>query len=211
MKNPASQNSKRTSDRATTLPKADEETGGATGALAVQQPPPSLQDSSGQSDVPHPGTCGFKPVIYLKAGCPYCFKLRLALLEAGLMDRVAFQEFDADTQEERRIRTELSQHFFPELPHCRNRTRSVRERIRRAHPALSEGFRQICEPTYNFAGLSQGPLSCKLPAFPPSPIRSLLMKPPLDRLAEGQRRGAEGHQRNIWNKLRPGEFGMRRK
>lgn len=112
MKNPASQNSNRTSDRAATLPTADEETGGATGALAVQQPPPSLQDSFGQSDVPHPGTCGFKPVIYLKAGCPYCSKLRLALLEAGLMDRVAFQEFDADTQEERHIRTELSRHFF---------------------------------------------------------------------------------------------------
>lgn len=112
MKNPASQNNNRTSDSAATLPAADEETGGATGALAVQQPPPSFQDSSGQSDPSYPEICGFTPVIYLKAGCPYCFKLRLALLEAGLMDRVAFQEFEADTQEERRIRTELSRHFF---------------------------------------------------------------------------------------------------
>lgn len=113
MNNPASQNSNRTSDSAATLPTADEETGGTTGALAVQQPPPSFQDSSNQSDAPHPEISGFTPVIYLKAGCPYCFKLRLALLEAGLMDRVAFQEFEADTQEERRIRTELSRHFLP--------------------------------------------------------------------------------------------------
>jgi len=34
----------------------------------------------------------FTPTIYVKTGCPYCLKLRIFLLEAGLHDWVAFVE-----------------------------------------------------------------------------------------------------------------------
>ena len=112
MKTAAIQNKKTRACSDATLPMVDEETGGATGALAIQQPPPALLRPPAHSDTPSQGISGFMPVIFLKAGCPYCFKLRLALLEAGLSDRVRFQEFEADTPEESLIRTQLSRHFF---------------------------------------------------------------------------------------------------
>lgn len=34
----------------------------------------------------------FTPTIYLKQGCPFCFKLRVFLVEAGLLDRVTLVE-----------------------------------------------------------------------------------------------------------------------
>ena len=34
----------------------------------------------------------FIPTVYSKVGCPYCIKLRIFLLEAGLIDRVTFVE-----------------------------------------------------------------------------------------------------------------------
>ncbi|MBB5577635.1 MULTISPECIES: glutathione S-transferase N-terminal domain-containing protein [Rhizobium] len=37
-------------------------------------------------------TTQFTPIIYSKIGCPYCIKLRIFLLEAGLIDRVTFVE-----------------------------------------------------------------------------------------------------------------------
>lgn len=37
-------------------------------------------------------TTAFTPTIYSKTGCPYCIKLRIFLLEAGLVDGVTFVE-----------------------------------------------------------------------------------------------------------------------
>ena len=53
----------------------------------------------------------FKPMIYLKAGCPFCFKVRLFLSEAGLLDKVVLREFTPGTDEEQEIRDELAPHF----------------------------------------------------------------------------------------------------
>ncbi len=46
----------------------------------------------------------FTPVVYLKAGCPFCLKVRLFLLEAGQLDRVVLREFVPGTEEETEIR-----------------------------------------------------------------------------------------------------------
>jgi hypothetical protein len=53
----------------------------------------------------------FKPVLYLKQGCPFCFKLRLFLLESGQLDAVSIREFASDTDEEKAIRAELEPHL----------------------------------------------------------------------------------------------------
>lgn len=53
----------------------------------------------------------FKPILYLKKGCPFCFKLRVFLLDAGLLDRFALREFAEGTDDEKNIRNELSPHF----------------------------------------------------------------------------------------------------
>lgn len=53
----------------------------------------------------------FKPILYLKKGCPFCFKLRVFLLDAGLLDRFALREFAEGTDDERNIRNALSPHF----------------------------------------------------------------------------------------------------
>lgn len=53
-------------------------------------------------------TDSFTPVIYMKYGCPFCFKLRLALLEAGMLDEVKIQEFNGGSSEETTIKQELA-------------------------------------------------------------------------------------------------------
>lgn len=53
----------------------------------------------------------FVPTMYLMQGCPFCFKLRLFLLEAGLLDQVALREFVAGTDDEGTVRAELAPHF----------------------------------------------------------------------------------------------------
>ncbi len=53
----------------------------------------------------------FKPTLYLKKGCPFCFKLRLALLEADLLGDVDIEEFAEGTTQQTTIRNELSGHF----------------------------------------------------------------------------------------------------
>jgi len=50
----------------------------------------------------------FKPVVYLKDGCPFSFKLRVALLEMGLLDKVQIQTFSTGTPAEAEIRHRLS-------------------------------------------------------------------------------------------------------
>jgi glutathione S-transferase len=53
----------------------------------------------------------FKPVVYLKAFCPYCQKVRIFVLEAGLLDKVEIRDFTPGSAEEQAIRSELA-------PHC---------------------------------------------------------------------------------------------
>ena len=54
---------------------------------------------------------GFEPVVYLKEKCPFCMKVRIFLLEAGLLDKVKVREFAPGTDEEQAIRGELSPHL----------------------------------------------------------------------------------------------------
>jgi hypothetical protein len=66
----------------------------------------------------------FTPVLYLKAGCPHCFRLRLFLLESGQLGRFESREFvpDSDDPAEAAIRAELAPHFakvtFPTVQHA---------------------------------------------------------------------------------------------
>jgi hypothetical protein len=53
----------------------------------------------------------FKPILYLKKGCPFCFKLRLFLLEAGLLDGFVLREFAENSADEKVLHGELSRHF----------------------------------------------------------------------------------------------------
>jgi hypothetical protein len=53
-------------------------------------------------------TQDFRPVVYLKNGCPFCFKLQVALLEMGSIDEVEIRTFSSGTPEETAIRGHLS-------------------------------------------------------------------------------------------------------
>lgn len=63
-----------------------EETGGVTGALGNEL-----------SENAKPNI--FTPTVYMKKGCPFCFKLRLALLEANLLRGVELKEFEEGSVE----------------------------------------------------------------------------------------------------------------
>lgn len=52
----------------------------------------------------------FKPIVYLKQNCPFCMKVRLFLLEAGMEDDVETRDFAPGTPEEEVIRTEILPH-----------------------------------------------------------------------------------------------------
>lgn len=43
----------------------------------------------------------FKPVLYSKIGCPFSFKVRLFLLEAGLLDQVTIVEASTPDEHQR--------------------------------------------------------------------------------------------------------------
>lgn len=51
-----------------------------------------------------------KPVLFVKHTCPFSLKLRLYLLEAGLLDRVNLRESRTPAEEEA-MRRELSPHL----------------------------------------------------------------------------------------------------
>ncbi len=53
----------------------------------------------------------FRPVLYLKATCPHCLKLRIFLLEAELLDQFEQRVFAAGDDNEAEIREELAPHF----------------------------------------------------------------------------------------------------
>lgn len=50
----------------------------------------------------------FTPTAFLKTTCPFCFKLRVALLEAGMLKDVKLREFAEGTPEAQAIKNELS-------------------------------------------------------------------------------------------------------
>ena len=64
----------------------------------------------------------FRPVLYVKEGCPFSFKTLLFVLEAGLLDRFEVREFAQGSDEEEAIRAELSPHLekvsFPAVQHA---------------------------------------------------------------------------------------------
>ncbi|MGO4568419.1 glutathione S-transferase N-terminal domain-containing protein [Rhizobium sp. 2YAF20] len=53
----------------------------------------------------------FKPVVYVKENCPFCLKVRLFLLEAGMMEAVEIRDFAPGSKQEEDIRAELSPHL----------------------------------------------------------------------------------------------------
>jgi glutathione S-transferase len=65
------------------------------------------------------GESSFTPILYLKDECPFCLKVRLFLLEAGLLGRFDIREFVPGDDREQAIRAELAPHFekvtFPTL------------------------------------------------------------------------------------------------
>jgi len=56
-------------------------------------------------------TASFRPVLFLKDKCPWCLKLRLFLLEAGLKDAVEERIFAAGDEAEAGIRAHLAPHL----------------------------------------------------------------------------------------------------
>jgi len=52
----------------------------------------------------------FKPIVYLKENCPFCLKVRIALLETGLTGEVETRNFVPGTAEEEALRAELAPH-----------------------------------------------------------------------------------------------------
>ena len=53
----------------------------------------------------------FRPVVYLKDLCPWCFRFRLFLLESGLQDRFDLRVFVPGDAQDVAIREELAPHF----------------------------------------------------------------------------------------------------
>lgn len=51
------------------------------------------------------------PILYVKQGCPFCFKLRLYLLEADLIDQVSIDEFAVGSEAEQQVRATLAPHL----------------------------------------------------------------------------------------------------
>ena len=53
----------------------------------------------------------FKPIIYLLHGCPFCMKVRVFLLEAGLIDQVDIQLIEDGSEEGRQVTEKLAAHL----------------------------------------------------------------------------------------------------
>ena len=52
----------------------------------------------------------FTPVLYTKTDCPFCFKTRLFLLEAGLADQVELRNYAPGSAEEQEVRARVAPH-----------------------------------------------------------------------------------------------------
>jgi glutathione S-transferase len=55
-------------------------------------------------------TASAKPVLFVKHSCPFCLKVRLYLLESGLLDTVVLRE-SRSSQEEDAMKAELAPHL----------------------------------------------------------------------------------------------------
>lgn len=53
----------------------------------------------------------FKPILYLKQNCPFCMKVRLMVLEAGMEGDVEIRDHVPGIDQETAIRAELAPHF----------------------------------------------------------------------------------------------------
>ena len=53
----------------------------------------------------------FKPIIYLQHGCPFCMKVRVFLLEAGLIDQVDIKLVEDGSEERRQVTEKLAAHL----------------------------------------------------------------------------------------------------
>ncbi len=53
----------------------------------------------------------FRPVLYLKASCPFCLKVAAFLCEADLLDGCDMREFWPGDEREQPIRAELAAHL----------------------------------------------------------------------------------------------------
>jgi len=53
----------------------------------------------------------FRPTVYLKDKCPFCMKIRIFLLEAGLRDQVTVKDFTPGAETEQQVRDEVSPHL----------------------------------------------------------------------------------------------------
>lgn len=85
----------------------------------------------------------FRPVLYLKSSCPHCLKLRIFLLEGGILDRFDERIFTQDDDLEAAIRAELEPHFdrvtFPAIQYESNRFMKDSDAII-AHIAAEQGL-----------------------------------------------------------------------
>ena len=82
-------------------------------------------------------------MLYLKSTCPHCLKLRIFLLEAGLLDRFDERIFTQGDDLEAGIRAELEPHFdrvtFPAIHHEPGKFMKDSDAII-AHFAAAEGL-----------------------------------------------------------------------
>lgn len=53
----------------------------------------------------------FKPIVYLKQNCPFCLKVRLFVLEAGMEDDVEIRDHSPGSDQEMVLRAALDPHF----------------------------------------------------------------------------------------------------
>jgi hypothetical protein len=53
----------------------------------------------------------FTPVLYLKAGCPHCFRVLVFLCDSGQIGRFTLRTFTPGDAEEASIRAKLTPHF----------------------------------------------------------------------------------------------------
>ncbi len=53
----------------------------------------------------------FRPTIYLKEKCPFCMKIRIFLLESGLLKDVDVKDFAPGTPQEQEVRDAVSPHL----------------------------------------------------------------------------------------------------
>ena len=103
----------------------------------------------------------FKPVLYLKASCPFCLKVAAFLSEIGAFDKFELRQFwpDEDDQREAPIRAELAAHFeqasFPTVQYAPGKFLNESDAII-AHYADCYGIDAQALPFYRY--VIEGPI-----------------------------------------------------